>query len=387
MNLEQWKLDDYVEKGAEICRLEDKIEVSLNGDGYSFAKLRFQRIDILENSVYRFDMPIINYKAAYKLIFNWIDTEGEIFFRGYLHASDQLTSPKGACALQIELLTYSFEKGSVELCEPTLEFLREYQKNEVILSAVHVDTRKNFRTTCEKNMRDSLNGIERAAKENPDIIVLTEGFYRRRTGLTGLNGYLSIHDEPIKRLQEKAKIHHTYIAFSFNEIAEGKKYNTGVLIDREGEIQGIYRKTHFTMSEWEDGMVPGTELPVFETDFGKVAFAICWDMWFPELIREYMKKGVRVLLNPTAGYPDIQSRARALDNGMYIVSAGVQNRNQTRILNPLGQVIADALDDGYAAAKVDLNEPKLQFWLSVGDAYGEGKNLYPFEKRTDLYTH
>jgi len=54
-------------------------------------------------------------------------------------------------------------------------------------------------------------------------------------------------------------------------------YNTGILIDRKGKIIGKYRKTHLPPEEYSrEGVTPGTDYPVFETDFGKIGILICY---------------------------------------------------------------------------------------------------------------
>ena len=62
-------------------------------------------------------------------------------------------------------------------------------------------------------------------------------------------------------------------------------YNTAVLIDRDGLLVGKYRKVNLPYDEFEDGITPGSDYPVFQTDFGKVGMMICWDSQFPDAAR------------------------------------------------------------------------------------------------------
>ena len=63
----------------------------------------------------------------------------------------------------------------------------------------------------------------------------------------------------------------------------GRRYNCAALIGRNGEIVGVYRKNFPTHSELEQGVTPGAETPVFETDFGRVGLCICFDLNYWEV--------------------------------------------------------------------------------------------------------
>ena len=63
----------------------------------------------------------------------------------------------------------------------------------------------------------------------------------------------------------------------------GRRYNCAVLIGRQGEIVGVYRKNFPTHPELEAGITPGVETPVFETDFGRVGLCICFDLNYWEV--------------------------------------------------------------------------------------------------------
>ena len=172
------------------------------------------------------------------------------------------------------------------------------------------------------------------------------------------------------------------------ELDGEKTYDTAVLIDRRGNIAGKYRKTHLPLAEVEDGETAGNEYPVFDTDFGRIGILICWDFFFPEAMRIMRLKGAEVVFLPIAGDPgarhwDIVSRARALDNGVYVV-ASVSDGADSRIINPDGEVVANTTD-GLATADLDLSKESRLWWLSVGPADGEAKSLVIEERRPDTY--
>jgi predicted amidohydrolase len=167
---------------------------------------------------------------------------------------------------------------------------------------------------------------------------------------------------------------------------EDKYYQTGVLIGRSGEIIGKYRKTHIPLSEAEYGYTPGSEYPVFDTDFGKIGIMICWDHWFPEPARILRSKGAEIIFLPTQGNAQIQEQARAVDNSVYLVVSGYVDPKNSKIINPLGQVIKTvSKPHSYAVEEIDLDQRFYQNWLSVGPCDGEGRSVYIKERRVETY--
>ena len=141
---------------------------------------------------------------------------------------------------------------------------------------------------------------------------------------------------------------------------------------------------------FRSGITPGSEYPVFDTDFGRVGMMICWDNWYPEPARIMRLKGAEILLLPIAGdgtpggHWDIISRARAIDNAVFLVASATHRGTGSRIVDPNGQVLAET-DEGLAAAEIDLGKETRARWLSIGPADGEAKSLYIKDRRPDTY--
>lgn len=369
----------------EISFENDIVKIKAENNGYTVGKLMSEPVEIEGGKEYMFSVDVkTEGECEIRFILNFISPEGKSLLRYYADNGKKVRVPEGSEKVYAEIVVHSYAEYTAEITDVNVYCIGDAGKKNVTLAAIHIDSDQDVQTTCEENLKKAIFGIDKAAKKNPDLIVLTECFYDRRTWLKRQETATEMNGEPVTVLREKAKEHSCYIATSLNIIENGKYYNRGILIDRKGEICGTYDKSHITMGEREAGVIPGREAPVFETDFGKVAFAICWDLWFPELIHEYYKKGVEILINPTAGYPDIQMRARAIDYGMYIVSPTIMSRIRTRIINPLGEVIAHAEVNGYAVATVNPEERKDEYWLSVGDSYGEGRNIYINEENRFL---
>ena len=91
---------------------------------------------------------------------------------------------------------------------------------------------------------------------------------------------------------------------SFYEKAGNVLYNSIAMIDADGSILGVYRKTHIPDDHYYQEkfyFTPGdTGFKVWETRFGRVGVGICWDQWFPEAARAMALMGAQILLYPTA---------------------------------------------------------------------------------------
>lgn len=108
----------------------------------------------------------------------------------------------------------------------------------------------------------------------------------------------------IARFQALAKELGVVIPVSFFEKDGPHHYNSLAMVDADGSVLGIYRKSHIPDGPgYEEKFYfrPGnTGFKVWETRFGKLGVGICWDQWYPECARAMMLMGAEVLLYPTA---------------------------------------------------------------------------------------
>lgn len=104
--------------------------------------------------------------------------------------------------------------------------------------------------------------------------------------------------------QKLAKEEGVVLPISFFEKENNSYFNSLAMIDADGSLLGIYRKSHIPTGEcYEEKFyfTPGdTGFQVFNTRFGSVGVGICWDQWFPETARILALKGAEILLFPTA---------------------------------------------------------------------------------------
>jgi N-carbamoylputrescine amidase len=108
----------------------------------------------------------------------------------------------------------------------------------------------------------------------------------------------------VREFATLAKELQVVLPISFFERRNNAFYNTTAVIDADGSIVDVYRKSHIP-----DGpgyqekyyFTPGdTGFKVFATKYGKIGVAICWDQWFPEAARAMALQGAEILFYPTA---------------------------------------------------------------------------------------
>lgn len=162
--------------------------------------------------------------------------------------------------------------------------------------------------------------LSEAARRGVDIALLPEMFNGKSPTAPE-----TLHGESGQVLAAGAKRGKMHTCASFYERRGDLVYNTASLYGRTGQIIGTYEKFYPYDPELDEGVTPGTEFPVFETDIGKVAIMICYDSWFPEITRMLALRGAEVILFPNAGYYEELMTARAADNGVAIVSSSLNN--------------------------------------------------------------
>lgn len=108
----------------------------------------------------------------------------------------------------------------------------------------------------------------------------------------------------LQHFQKLAKELGVVIPVSFFEKDGPHHYNSLAMVDADGAMLGLYRKSHIPDGPgYEEKFYfrPGnTGFKVWDTRFGKLGVGICWDQWYPECARAMMLMGADLLLYPTA---------------------------------------------------------------------------------------
>ncbi|MDX9962178.1 N-carbamoylputrescine amidase [Desulfobacter postgatei] len=166
---------------------------------------------------------------------------------------------------------------------------------------------------CSKTYETNVNKAERlvrdAAARGANIILLQELFSGPYFCKVQDFTYFSLaqkaaESDLIKRFSALAKELCVVLPISFFERANQAYFNSVAMIDADGTVMGIYRKTHIPQGpgyEEKYYFSPGdTGFKVWNTRFAKVGVGICWDQWFPEAARSMALMGADILLYPTA---------------------------------------------------------------------------------------
>jgi predicted amidohydrolase len=302
---------------------------------------------------------------------------------GWVALSRTIDAPEEADSVKIELAFRWSEHGKVYWRNPALEVCEPIQHRIVRVATTYLASRQDM----DKNLKATLDILDRAGKQKADIICLTETFYDRGVNLPLVERCETVNGRLVQEVSGKAREYGAYVVLCFNEKDGDYCYNTSLLIDRKGHIAGSYRKMQLPLSEAEAGTMPGNDYPVFETDFGKVGIMICWDQCFPEVARILRLKGAEMIFVPTIGDAPVQSISRAIDNGIHVIVSGSDGPKPSRIVDPKGEIIGELASgsDGVVTADIDLDKRFYTFWLSVGPAFGEASSIYIKERRAGTF--
>lgn len=199
------------------------------------------------------------------------------------------------------------------------------------------------------SISEILKIVDAEGAKGTDIIVLPET-WRGDQLLETIDG------ESITELSKLAKKHNTYIISPIERKVGIHHYNTAVLLDRQGKISGMYDKVYPYWGEFDlkPPVEPGlTGAPVFETDFGKIGIAICFDANFPEVWQELKNNGAEIVFWPSAYSAGLQLQAYALLHHYYIVTSTYTKDCQ--VYDITGERILDEKSENITISRITLN--------------------------------
>lgn len=220
--------------------------------------------------------------------------------------------------------------------------------------ALHNPTDAN-NPDADKRVADGLDNIlsllDRAAAHDPDLVMFPEVALQHAARQHGI---LDAAAQPIPgpatdAVGEKARDLDSYVVLPMYERNGDKFHNSAALIDPNGAVVGTFRKLAPTIGEMDGGIVPGEEVPVWETDLGRVGMLICWDSRYPRGATALGRKDADLVCFPTHGSAHEQLRTWALYNGFHIASC---DKNEARVYTPRRNTVGDA-DQGWHSPTVD----------------------------------
>lgn len=262
----------------------------------------------------------------------------------------------------------------------------------------------------QDNIRKATALVTEAAARGAGIVVLQELFETPyfcidRDSAFFKEATTSGANPAIQAMQALAAKHGVVIPVSFFEAAGGRHFNSLAMIDADGTLLGVYRKSHipdfpsyeeaFYFDEGDSGLM------VFETRAGRIGGAVCWDQWFPEAARIMALRGAEILIYPTAigrdstmpGYDSKRHWQRTMQGhaaaNMVIVAAsnrvGTEKGESGSIAFYGGSFIADQFGERVAEAGEDEGEILIHAFDL--DAVAETRRRWGLyrTRRTDLY--
>lgn len=244
----------------------------------------------------------------------------------------------------------------------------------------------------EKSLAAAEKMVRKAAAQGANIILLPELFAReyfcQQRRYDFYDYAMPVEEDPAVQMGMRlAKELQIVLPISFYEKDINRLYNSVACIDADGELLGVYRKTHIPDDHFYQEKFyfsPGDSgFRVFNTRYGVIGIGICWDQWFPETARCMAVQGAEILFYPTAigSEPILECdsmphwrrvmQGHAAANLMPVVAAnriGLEevkpceaNNNQSSALNFYGSsFIADGTGAILASASRDQEEILLQ---------------------------
>ena len=167
----------------------------------------------------------------------------------------------------------------------------------------------NCSRSVEENIAKADKLVRKAAGEGANIILLPELFERQYFCQERRYDYYDFarpleENDAVKHFRTAAKELGVVLPVSFYERDVNVLYNSAAVIDADGEVLGVYRKTHIPDDHYYQEkfyFTPGnTGFKVWDTRFGRIGVGICWDQWFPETARAMTVMGADLLFYPTA---------------------------------------------------------------------------------------
>ncbi|MEA1976740.1 MAG: carbon-nitrogen hydrolase family protein [Chloroflexota bacterium] len=240
----------------------------------------------------------------------------------------------------------------------------------------------------QANVSKGVSWLKKAVSENEAELVVfpetvTTGY---ETGLDAEGLWDLVDEAPgliTQEIQEAANELGVYVVWpSYRRgSVRGEVYNSSILIGPDGEIIGIYDKTHPAPWERRDHggwALVGDRADVYETELGTLGMIICYDGDFPELSRILAVKGAEMIIRVSALQRSfdiwhITNAARAYDNHVYVIASNLVGRDakgnygfgHSMIVNPIAWRLAQARGtEEIIAARLDPDPLRYITWGS-----------------------
>lgn len=173
--------------------------------------------------------------------------------------------------------------------------------------------------------------VGEASKMRARIVVWPE----KSIGVTN-----SFKEEFLSKVKQISLIYNVYQIIAFDDV--NKNLNTAIFISPSGKLLATYYKHHLVPG-FESGYFPGKKVAIVDTEWGRVGIAICRDMDFLDVSKEYGKKGVDILFVPARDFKGSEkwhskiALFRGIEQGFSIIRSA--NEGISIISDPFGRII------------------------------------------------
>ena len=230
-------------------------------------------------------------------------------------------------------------------------------------------SQNGLRAESPKQMSEMmLARMEAVTVFQPDVVCLPEVF--PFTNVAGKAPRLEdVAEQSIGEVSRPfadfARNNHCYVIAPLYTKESGNIYNSAVVIDREGQVVGEYRKMHTTTGEMKRGVIAGPlDPPVFKTDFGTIGAQICFDIEWTESWQKLRRAGAEIVFWPSAYPGGSMVNAKAWQNKYCVVSS--TNKDTTKICDVSGEDVAKTSRwNHWVCAPVNLEKAFLHTWPYV----------------------
>jgi beta-ureidopropionase len=207
---------------------------------------------------------------------------------------------------------------------------------------------RKFFPTVEGNREHVLGLLDLALRQQPDLVCLPEAFSTVSVPMQGIDDLAETVPGPTTdAVARRARQHRCHVICSIKTRRDGRCWNSAVVIDRAGDVLGIYDKVQPVTSSsdytvFESGVTPGSDVPVFDLDFGRIGIQICFDLGFPETWEQLSRQGARMVFWPSAYNGGFPLQVYAYLHHYYVISSVRTDRS--RIVDPCGVILAETDD-------------------------------------------
>jgi predicted amidohydrolase len=236
----------------------------------------------------------------------------------------------------------------------------------------------------DRNLARVEEWIAEAARRGSHVVVFPElwdtGYALERAAQLGS----PLGAGRFARIAELARLHRIHVIGSMLELeaappgspgapstASLRAYNTAAWFDESGEVRGIYRKLHlFRLMKEDQHLSPGRSLLALDLAWGRFGVAVCYDLRFPEMFRQYALSGAQMVIIP-AQWPHPRMahwrtllHARAIENQMFVAACNRVGSDGSAVfggcsaaITPWGDAIVEAGEqEVLLTAEIDLAE-------------------------------